>query len=113
MALPEPLLSMCRHTVVVEPYAGTGAFGERVYGAATSEAARVVGQRKIVKDAAGKEVVSTITVYVARDVVIDPRSRVTLPAGTFTGHTSQPPIVSTGYFPDATADGLTHSTIYL
>lgn len=113
MALPQPLRGMCRHTIVVEPYAGQDAYGVRVFGSATSYAARVVGQRKIVKDATGKEVVSTITCYIATDVIVDPRSRVTLPSGTFTGQSSQPPILSTGYLTDATSDGLTHSTVYL
>lgn len=104
---------MLRHTIVVEPYAGQDAYGVKVYGSATSYAARVVGGRKIVKDATGKEVVSNITCYIGTDVVIDPRSRVTLPSGTFTGQSSQPPILSTGYFTAETSDGLSHSTLFL
>lgn len=113
MALPEPLRSMCRHNVIVEPYAGQDAYGVKVFSAGSTYKARVVGQRKIVKDATGKEVVSNVTVYVATDVVIDVRSRVTLPSGTFTGQSSQPPILSTGYFTAETSDGLSHSTLYL
>ena len=113
MALPKPLRAMMRHECVIEPYAGVDAYGARVYGSASTEPCRVVGQRKVVKDAAGKEVVSAITIYLARDVVVDVRSRVTLPSGTFTGQSSQPPIISTGYYPDAVAGGMSHSVIYL
>lgn len=114
MALPEPLRSMLRHTVVVEPYAGQDAYGVKVYGAATSYAARVVGGRKIVKDATGKEVVSQTQVYVGTDVQIDSKSRVTLPSGNIlSGNTSQPPLITVNYYPDASSDGLSHAVLYL
>ena len=114
MALPEPLRPMCRHTVVVEPYSGQDAYGVRVYGTATSYAARVVGGRKVVKDATGKEVVSQTQVYLASDTQIDVKSRVTLPSGNIlSGNTSQPPLITVSYHPDATSDGLSHSVLFL
>jgi hypothetical protein len=113
MALPAPLRALMRHECIIEPYAGQDAYGVRVYGSASTETCRVVGQRKIVTDGTGKQVVSSIQVYLARDVVVDVRSRVTLPSGTFTGQSSQPPIISTGYFPDAISNGMSHSVVYL
>ena len=105
---------MCRHTVVVEPYAGQDAYGVRVYGSATSYRARVVGERNVVRDATGAEVVSNTKVWIASDTQIDVKGRVTLPSGAIlSGNTSQPPILSVKYAPDATSDGLSHTTIFL
>ncbi len=114
MALPEPLRSMCRNTVIVETYAGQDAYGVKVFGTATSYVARVVGQRKLVRDQSGKEVVSMTQVWIASDNQIDVKSRVTLPSGAITtGNTSQPPIISASYYPDATEGGLSHTVLFL
>lgn len=114
MAVPEPLRSMMRQSIIVEPYAGQDAYGVKVFGSATTYVARVVGGRKLVRDASGKEVVSMCQVWIASDSQIDIKSRVTLPSGSITtGNTSQPPIITANYYPDATTDGLSHSVIYL
>lgn len=105
---------MCRHTVIVQPYAGQDAYGVRVYGSATSYVARVVGGRKVVRDATGSEVVSQTQVYIASDTQIDVKSKVTLPSGNIlSGNTSTPPLITVSYHPDASSDGLSHSVLFL
>lgn len=114
MTLPEPLKSMCRHTISVEPVSGTSSKGGKAYGDAVTYTARIVGKRQIVKNAEGIDVLSTTTIYVAHDVQIDPKSRVTLPAGSFpSGSSSQPPIQSVSHFPDEISDGLSYTALYL
>ena len=113
MALPEPLLSMCRHTVTVESPASVSKYGVVTYSTdSSSYAARIVGKRRVVRNEEGNEVVSNHTIYVADDVQIDPRSRITLSVVP-SGCSSQPQILSTHYYPDDTEDGLSHAVIYV
>jgi len=72
-------------SVVVEPYQGSGAYGD-VYGAPTAVTPCVVeATRRLVRvqtqDAAGSEAVSSTTVYAPPDTVAPPGSLVTLPSG--------------------------------
>lgn len=73
------------HTVSVEPFEGTGAYG-KVYGAAVDVTpCLVVHKRRRVRiqtqDAAGAEVISSTTVYAPPGTAAPPESRVTLPSG--------------------------------
>lgn len=78
------LLSMwLQHTVTVEPYLGSGAFGD-TYGAPVTVSCWVEASRKVVRDADGSEVVSGTTVYAQPGVTAPARSRVTLPDGRVT-----------------------------
>lgn len=65
------------HTVTVRPYEGTGGMG-KVWGAPISVAAFVLEESKLVRDAAGAEVVSSTQVYCAFDVTAPPESLVTV-----------------------------------
>lgn len=72
-------------SVVVEPYQGSGAYGD-VYGAPTAVTPCVVEDtRRLVRvqtqDAAGHEAVSSTTVYAPPETTAPPGSRVTLPSG--------------------------------
>lgn len=66
------------HTISVEPYLGSGAYGA-VYGPAVEVACRVEDVTKLVRGSSGDEVVSSSTVFCDTDVVIPAESRVTLP----------------------------------
>jgi hypothetical protein len=73
-SLPAWLL---RHEVTVEPFEGTGPFGPE-YGEQVIERAFVDEKRKLVRNAAGAEVVSETTVYMRLDAVCPAESRVTV-----------------------------------
>lgn len=77
MDLPEFLL---QHTVTVEPWTGSGAYGD-VWGTGFTLACFVEDKRRLVRAADGSEVVSETTVYANRGPSIPNRSRVTLPNG--------------------------------
>ncbi|HEU0041411.1 MAG TPA: hypothetical protein VFQ15_03570 [Jiangellaceae bacterium] len=77
--LPEP------HTVTVEAYTGSGAYGDTFAAPVEIDRCFVDAKRKRVRiqtqDAAGAEVVSSTQVYCPPDTVAPPGSRVTLPSG--------------------------------
>jgi hypothetical protein len=68
------------HTVTVEPWTGSGAYGD-VWGTPFGIACFVEDKRRLVRAADGSEVVSETTVYTNRGPEIPNRSRVTLPSG--------------------------------
>jgi hypothetical protein len=65
------------HTILVEPYEGSGAYGS-VYGAQVSVECRVEDVVRLVRAASGDEVVSSATVACDVGTVIPPESRVTV-----------------------------------
>jgi len=65
------------HTILVEPYEGSGAYGT-VYGAPVSVECRVEDVTRLVRSASGDEVVSSTTVACDAGTVIPPESRVTV-----------------------------------
>lgn len=77
MDLPELLLV---HTVTVEPWSGSGAYGD-IWGTPFTMACFVEDKRRLVRDADGSEVISETTVYANRGPTIPNRSRITLPSG--------------------------------
>ncbi|MFF4751826.1 hypothetical protein [Streptomyces sp. NPDC001270] len=79
-ALPAWLL---RHTITVEPYRGSGAYGP-VYGEPAAASALVAETVKQVRDPTGAVVVSTAQIYAGPDLVCPVGSRVTLPHGRVT-----------------------------
>lgn len=76
------------HTVTVEPYTGSGAYGPQ-YGAPVVRACMVDEKRKLVRASNGSgqgdgdEIVSEATIYLRRAYLADfpPETRVTLPTG--------------------------------
>ncbi|MEV6536726.1 hypothetical protein AB0M86_45460 [Streptomyces sp. NPDC051639] len=79
-ALPAWLL---RHTVTVEPYRGSGAYGP-VYGDPAAAACLVAETVKHIRDATGAVVVSTAQIYAGPDLDCPVGSRVILPDGRIT-----------------------------
>lgn len=66
---------LLRHKVTVEPYLGQSAAGPR-YGPAVTVRCFVDDTRRLVRDAAGVQVVSESTVYCQLGVTAPPKSRV-------------------------------------
>lgn len=78
------LLSMwLQHSVTIEPYAGSGAYGD-TYGAPVVVSCWVEQGRKLVRAEDGSEAVSETTIYAQPGTVAKARSRVTLPGGSVT-----------------------------
>ncbi|HEY1176986.1 MAG TPA: hypothetical protein VGF17_12580 [Phytomonospora sp.] len=71
---------LLRHTVTVEPYRGSGAYGP-VYDPPATARALVAETVKQVRDATGTVTVSTAQVYAGPGLDCPPGSRVTLPSG--------------------------------
>lgn len=63
------------HTLQIEPYLGSGAYGDQ-FGAARSVRCYYEGKRRLVRDGDGNEVVSEATVYVNPGEDIPDGSRV-------------------------------------
>lgn len=93
------------HTASVEPYEGSGAYGD-VYGAAYSLPCYFEAQRKIVRDAQGDEAVAEATVYADPGAEIKPGSRVTV-----NGYAST--VITVSVFDDGGLTGLAHREIAL
>ncbi|MER5769554.1 hypothetical protein [Streptomyces sp. NPDC001985] len=69
-----------RHTVVVEPYVGSGPTGP-VYGPPITVRCLVDDQTRLVRSATGDQVTSTSTLYARLETVCPAKSRVTLLSG--------------------------------
>jgi hypothetical protein len=79
-ALPAWLLC---HTITIEPYRGSGAYGP-VYDGPAAAAALVAETVKHVRDSTGAVVVSTAQIYAGPDLDCPVGSRVILPDGRIT-----------------------------
>ena len=83
----DPLARWWRHEIVVEPYLGTGAYGDR-FGPQFTVLAAIDDKTRQVVDSNGVETVSQTTVVFPRPVgYIQPGSKMTLPT-THGGRTS-------------------------
>ncbi|MFI6485157.1 hypothetical protein ACIBH1_45115 [Nonomuraea sp. NPDC050663] len=80
MLLPDWLL---RHTAVIRPHLGAGAYGP-VFGDASTEPCLADDERRMVRDEKGAEVVSEITLYMRPGVVCPAGSEVTVNGRTTT-----------------------------
>lgn len=78
MDIPAFLL---RHTVSIQPYAGTSGFGAPTYADATDVACFVEDRTRLVTTPTGDEVTSNATVIAPLDTVAPVESLVTLPSG--------------------------------
>ena len=84
----DPLVRWWRHEVVIEPFLGSGAYGDR-YGSQFTALAAIDDKTRQVVNSDGVETVSSTTVVFPRPVGhISPGSKVTLPA-THGGRTSR------------------------
>lgn len=93
------------HTLQLEPYLGTGAYGDQ-YGAAVSVRCYYEGTRRMVRDGNGNEVVSEATAYVNPDVSIPDGSRVKI----FGRDTH---VITVGVLDDGGLTGLAHLEVAL
>jgi hypothetical protein len=93
------------HTASVEPYQGSGAYGD-VYGAAVNVPCFYEGVRRLVRDSDGTEVVSEATIYVNPGVDVPSGSRVTV-----NGYAST--VISVSDLDDGGLTGLAHKEVAL
>ena len=107
MTLDPTMLSLMEDTVTIEPFVSANSAQAASYGApVTYQALVVVGVERIIgRD--GREVTSTAQVVIPDRLAIDPRSRITLPAGF---NPNQPPILKIS---GAKGLSLDHSKIWL
>lgn len=96
MPFEDDFVDLMNDTVTVEPWTGQDAYAKPSFGAAVQYKGRVVSRIRMVRAFDGQEKVSSRTVWLAGDLKVDPRDRLTLPDGT------QPPILSVNAFPDET-----------
>lgn len=80
------------------------AYGTPSYGAGTSYPARVVRKHKLVRDAAGQQVVSTAQAWLGGTPAITPQDKVTL------SDNSSPPIVAIERYQDEV--GASHTVVF-
>jgi hypothetical protein len=104
MAIDPDLLELMTEEVTIEPYAARTGRGIVSYGAGTAYQCRIVGKRRMVRDAEGAEIVSTRTIYLGSAPGVTVQDRLTLPNG------DQPVILSVASTPDE--DGTYYETIY-
>ena len=101
-------------TVTISPYTGQSGYGVPTYGAGVVYRARVVGKHRLARDLAGKEVVSTQTVYLQSNKAVDPKDKVTLStgdAGSTEATRLTPPLISVGRY--RFERGAHHSVLFL
>lgn len=79
--IPRFLLAQAGHDVTVEPYEGSGAYGD-IYGPPTIVRVVVDASRRLVRNDAGDQVISESTLYAPLTTRAPAGSRVTLPDGT-------------------------------
>jgi hypothetical protein len=75
-------------SVTIEPYVSDDVHGQAVYDTGVLYKSRVTYRPRKVVDFRGEDIVSSVQVRFADQIVVDPRSRITLPNG------SQPVILS-------------------
>lgn len=107
-------LDMMTQTVSIAAASTMSGYGERTYGTAVSYACRIAGKRRLVLNAQGQEVVSSMTVYLGSPVAVDPTARITLStadAGSTSEDAIHPAILASGRYPDE--NGAHHTELYL
>ena len=93
------------HTASVEPYEGSGAYGD-VYGTAYNLPCYFEAERKIVRNSDGDEAVAEATVYADLGAEVNPGSRVAV-----NGYSST--VITVSVFDDGGLTGLAHREIAL
>lgn len=71
---------LLQHQVTIEPHLGAGAYGDQ-YGPAVVERSFVDGKRRMIRDQAGEQTMSTATVILRLTANCPIGSRITLPDG--------------------------------
>jgi len=96
MALEQDFLKWFNQTVKIESFTSINIYGEPQYGTAVQCSAFIEYKTKLVRDATGQEVVSTVQIYLDGSIDVNIQDRITLPDG------SQPVILSIEALPDET-----------
>lgn len=112
MSLDPALRALMWQTVTLSTFGGRSAYGGTMtYGTAKTYAARVERETKLVRDASGREVVSSTTVYVGTTTTggnmptgFGPTGKIVLPTG------DSPSILRVDQNPDET--GFHHAVVY-
>lgn len=106
MTVEADLLELMPHFVTVEKRISTTEYGVPTYGTSSRYQARVERKRRMVRNAAGEEKISTVTVYFGSTPGLNPEDRITLPDGT------TPVILSTESQPGAVGEGEYYEAVY-
>lgn len=107
MTFGDEFLDLMPHHVLVEPWASQDGYGAPTFGAAVEYQCLVQQGVKMIRDISGQERVSMTQIYLATTDAIDPRSRLTLPAGYVP---LKPPILAITRFSDET--GVCATVVY-
>lgn len=105
MAIDPALQRLAPHTVTISPFSSYNSYGESSFGAGVSYQCLIEKKPRMVKDAQGKEVVSSAAVYLTSAPGITVKDKVTLP------DLSSPQILSFGTYPNQSGDYFT--VVYL
>lgn len=108
MSFVDEFTGMMPHTVSVAPASAVNVAGEKSWGADVDYTAMVEQKSRMVRDATGREVMSSASVYLATQADVKADARVTLPTG-FTPR--QPKIIAVDRPSDE--DGVTHVVLRL
>lgn len=98
MTIETEFAELFTQTVTVEPFDMYDSYAQPQYKAGTEYTARTVHKNRMVRDATGKEVVSTATTWVYGAPGITVKDRITLPNG------NRPVILSVERYPDENGD---------
>lgn len=97
------LLTLLNQTITLAPATGLDGYGKATYGTAVSVPALVEQRLKMIRDAQGREVVSSTQAFVDGTTVVTTESKITLPDG------STPVILAVASMPDV--DGTIYSKV--
>ena len=99
------LQELCDQTVTWEAWSSQNENGEASYGAGTDYTAQISGQNRMVRNAVGEQILSSLMVIFSQYLNISVKDRLTLPS-TYT--VTQPPIL---YVEKFRADEGNHHTV--
>lgn len=100
-----PWRCMMKQSIAIANLSGRDGDAMPTYGSATTYQCRLVGKRKMVRNARGEEVVSSQHALLASGVMVLPDAKVTLSTsdvGSTEDWALHPPIVATARYPDET-----------
>ena len=102
------LRELCDQTVTWEAWSSQNENGEASYGAGTDYTAQISGQNKLVRDASGQQILSSLMVIFSEYLNIGAKDRLTLPS---TYANRQPPILYVEKF--RSDEGNHHTVVHL
>ncbi len=70
-------LSVLSETITFEPYEGESGHGKPVYGTAIEVRARFTGQRRLIKNKDGQEIISSATILIRPGIEVPIKSLIT------------------------------------